>query len=510
MTSFLKNLTTQRLMVIILFLLLFGMVGAPIDTDTWWHLRSGDYILANRRVPLTDPFSFTKRDQPWIDQSWGSQVIMVGFYRVFGGTGLAGDTGNIGLAVYMLLLAVGGIVLVYRMCEGNVYTKAAIIILAAATASIFWSARPQMMSFFLSAVVLYLLYLYRHKQVDRLWLIPILMVIWVNLHSGFAIGFILLLGTIAGEVLGKLFGLTAPSGPLPASSEGKLPSSLLWRQIGKLALITILSAVLLVINPNTTQMWTYPFKTVGIGALQQFIQEWASPNFHIRGTWPFLFMLLAMFAVLGLSTRRIDCTDLVLVCGTAFMALYAGRNIATFAIVAAPVLSRHLNIVLEDHGWRLMKARPVRGIALILNVTILLGVLLGVGLKIALTLHPKAVAEAQANALPVRAAAYLNAAKPAGPMFNSYNWGGYLMFAAPEYPVFVDGRTDLYDDALLNQWLRTMLGDDWHQTFEQWHIRLAVIEKDSALAKLLRHESSWKEVYTDQQASIFQLQASTP
>ncbi len=490
----LKNLTTQRLMVAILFILLFAMaVRIPLDTDTWWHLRSGEYILAHRSVPLTDPFSLTRLDQPWIDHSWGSQIIMYGFYRLFGGAGQPGDGGNVGLAVYTALLATAGMVFVYQMCEGNVYLRAFVVILAAATAAVFWSARPQMTSFFLSTVILYLLYLYKRRRVDRLWLIPIIMLIWVNLHSGFAIGFILLFGTIAGEVLGRLF-------------DGKNPDVLTWPHIGKLVAITVLALVVLVVNPNTTQMWTYPFRTVGIGVLQQYIQEWASPDFHRRETWPFVLMLLGTLAAVGLSGKRIDWTDLVLVGGTAFMSLYAGRNISTFAVVAAPVLSRHVNVILEERGLRLPRTRPARGIALVVNWLLLLIVILGAGGKIVLALNPKAVAEAQIEGLPVKAAAYLNEHKLAGPMFNSYNWGGYLMFAAPEYPVFVDGRTDLYDDALLTQWLQTMQGDHWQDTFAQWNIRLAVIERDSSLAKLLRQEPAWKEVYQDNQASIFQRQ----
>ncbi len=487
----LRNLNTQRLMVAILFILLFALaVRIPLDTDTWWHLRSAEYILNHRAVPLTDPFSFTRLDQPWIDHSWGSQLIMYGFYRLFGGTGQPGDGGNIGLAVYTALLATVGVAFVYRMCDGNVYLRAFVVVLAAATAAVFWSPRPQMMSFFLSTVVLYLLYLYTRRHIDRLWLIPVIMVIWVNMHGGFAIGFILLLGTIAGEILGRLF-------------DGKNPEVLAWRQIGKLVAITIISGLVLVINPNTTQMWGYPFRTVGIGVLQQYIQEWASPNFHGRETWPFVFMLLGTLAAVGLSNKRMDWTDLVLTSGTAFMSLYAGRNISTFAIVAAPVLSRHLNAILGERGLRLARPRPPRGFTLALNYLILLLVILGAVLKIALALNPKAVAAAQVDTFPVGAVAYLNDAKPAGPMFNSYNWGGYLMFAAPEYPVFVDGRTDLYDDDLLTQWLQTTQGDGWQQTFDQWHIRLAVIEHDSGLAKLLRQNAAWREVYQDKQASIF-------
>ncbi len=483
--SDLKNLNTQRLMIVVLFALLFALaVRIPLDTDTWWHLRSGQYILDHRAVPLTDPFSLTRRNQPWIDHSWGSQLILLGFYTV---------GGMAGLAIYTALLATAGMVFVYLMCEGNVYLRAFVVIVAAATAAVFWSPRPQMMSFFLSAVVLYVLHLYKRRKVDQLWLIPALMVLWVNAHGGFAIGFILLFGTIAGEVLGRLF-------------DSNNPDVLAWRQIRRLAAITIIAGLVLAINPNTIQMWGYPFRTVGIGVLQNFIQEWASPNFHGRETWPFIFLLLGTFAAVGLARKRLDWTDLTLTAGTAFLSLYAGRNISTFALVAAPVLSRHANAWLEERGLRLARPRPARGFALVLNWAILALVILGVWLKIAATLNPKLVAEAQADSLPVRAAAYLNEHQPAGPMFNSYNWGGYLMFAAPEYPVFVDGRTDLYDDELLTQWLKTMSGGEWRKTFDEWQINLAVIEWDSALAKLLRQDADWKEVYQDGQASIFERQ----
>ncbi len=479
-------------MVAILFILLFAMaVRTPTDTDTWWHLRTADTMLANHAVPLTDPFSLTRAGQPWIDQSWGSQLIMIGFYRLFGGAGQLGDGGNLGLAVYMALLATGGMTFVYLMCEGNVYLRALVLILGTATAAVFWSPRPQMTSFFLSAVVLYLLYLYKRRHIDRLWLIPVLMVFWVNLHSGFAIGFILLAGVIAGEILGRIF-------------DAQNPDVLTWPQIGKLIAITVIAAVALVINPNTTQMWGYPFRTVGIGVLQQFIQEWASPNFHQRETWPFVIMLLGTLAAVGLSGKRIDWTDLTLVSGTAFLSLYAGRNISTFAVVAAPVLSRHLNAILEAQGIRMQRARPPRGLAIVLNWALLALIIFGAGFKIAVATNPKTVITAQTDALPVKAVEYLNQAKPAGPMFNTYNWGGYLMFAAPEYPVFVDGRTDLYDDEILSQWLDAETGRNWQPVFEKWNIQLAVIERDSTLAQLLRKEPAWKEVYQDTQASIFQ------
>lgn len=229
----------------------------------------------------------------------------------------------------------------------------------------------------------------------------------------------------------------------------------------------------------------------------------------MRETWPLLIMLFGILAAAGFSKRGWDWTDLALTCGTAFMALIWQRNFSVFAVAAAPVLSRHLSTILDNAGWKLAKSRPVRGPLLALNWILLGVILLGALFKVYIALNTRTVTQAQLDLLPVRAATYLNQAMPPGPMFNTYNWGGYLMFATPEYPVFIDGRTDLYDDALLTQWRNAMAGTGWRDTFAQWKIRLVVIEHDTPLAAILRAEPGWRETYSNSQASIFQSTAGT-
>lgn len=483
------TLNTRRLAGAILFVLLFAMaVRIPTDTDTWWHLRTGNWMAANGQIPLTDPFSHTRLNTPWIDHSWGAQVIMTAAYNLFGGPEGAGVWG---LALYTAALATAGMAFAFLMSDGDVFIRAFVIVFGAAAAAVFWSARPQMMSFAFSGALLYLLHLYKRQKVDRLWLIPVFMVFWVNLHGGFSIGFILIGGFLIGEVLGRLF-------------DSKNPAVLSWAALGRLVVFTVIAAVVLVLNPNTTQMWGYPFRTFGIGALQDFIQEWASPNFHGRETWGFLILLLGTITALGVSGKRAEWSDLTLLCGTCFMALYAGRNVSTFALVATPILARHGTAWLADHGWRMTRPRPARRGMLLLNWLLLALVCLGAGLKIAATLLPAGVEAATRAVLPVEAADFLRRAKPEGVLFNSYNWGGYLMFAAPEYPVFVDGRTDLYDDAFLREWLKAAQGQGWEATFAKYGITLAVIERDSLLAEALRRTEGWQEIHSDPLTAIFQ------
>lgn len=476
-----RHLTTERAMQAILFILLFALATRiPVDTDTWWHIRSGEHTLTQGMI-YQDPFSHTFAGENWINHSWGSQIILYALWQI---------GGNVALSLYTALMATLGMVFVYRASAGNTYLRAFVMILAGAAAAVFWSARPQMLSFMLSALVIDLLYRHKRQKKDHLWWIVPLMLVWGNLHAGFSIGFIFIGAMIAGETVNLLL-----------NREGE--HNIGWKGIRKLIVVGLLSAAALVVNPYGLNMLLVPFQTVSIGSLRDFIQEWGSPNFQERQTWPFLFMIFALFGAAWAGRRKFDWTDYLLMIGTMFMSFLAGRQIAVFAVAAAPILTFDLAHLLESRGWMLRSAPVARPAQARLNLALIGLVLLGALSYMLATLTPVSVAKAQSEFLPVDAAAYLNEANPPGPMFNSYNWGGYLMFAAPQYPVFVDGRTDLYGE-FLRKWLRAALGgSDWREILEEYAIRLVVVEKGSGLEMNLREEPGWRLDYEDDLAVIF-------
>jgi hypothetical protein len=478
-----RQLTIKRAAAIIIFALLFALATRiPVDTDIWWHLRAGDYTLTHGMI-YADPFSFTKAGIEWINHSWGSQIILYGIWQL---------AGTFGLAIYTAGLATAGMWFVYRMSSGNVYLRGFALVVGAATAAVFWSPRPQMISFFLSTVILYLLYLQKRQKIDRLWLIPIIMGIWGNLHAGFSIGFIFLAGSIAGEVLGNIF-----------NRKGETVVS--WAGVRKLVLVTIVSVVAICINPYGLKMLTVPFQTISIGALQNFIQEWNSPNFHQHEVWPFAFLILALFGAAGASQKKLDWTDFILSAGTTFMGLLAGRNIAVFAVVATPVLTHHLNDILAERGWNLRPVQRVTPGQARLNTILVTVILLGALAKVLLVLDTKSVNQAEQDYLPVDVTRYLKGANLPGPMFNSYNWGGYFIYNLPDQPVFVDGRTDLYgDDFLSHDYLQTATGaPGWQDTLDRYKINFVVVEAGSGLDRSLRMQAGWKLDYEDKLAVVF-------
>jgi len=187
------------------------------------------------------------------------------------------------------------------------------------------------------------------------------------------------------------------------------------------------------------------------------------------------------------------------------MSLMAGRNIALFAVVAAPVLTRHADHWLTEQGWQLQPTREVRGPLLLLNWLLLAVIGAGVLVKVVAVLNTDTVRDAQEMLLPVEVGMLLDDSPPPGLMFNSYNWGGYLMFAAPDVPVYVDGRTDLYDDEFLRDYLDiAFVHEGWRERLDEQQIGFVVIEAESTLAMMLRQEPGWQETRLDAgRSSVF-------
>ncbi len=482
------QLNFHRLVVAIMLLGLLAMAArVAVDSDTWWHLRAGAWMLEHGQVLDHDVFTNTFAGQPWSYPAWLSQTT---FYLIFNRFGYAG------LNWLTALCVVAAFALVYAASTGGVYVRALAVLLGAATSAVFWAARPHMASLVLGAAFLLILELYRRRQRNVLWLLPPLMALWANLHPGFAIGFIFIGLVLAGETVRALLGQQR------------------WRAVGMLAGIGLACALALLLTPYGPSLIFFPFKTVAISTLRDGIQEWQSPNFHLRGQQVFLLLWLLTLAAVGFSRQPIDATDLILYSGTLYLALLAGRNLALFALVAPPIISRHGTAALEAvrtqawpawlTRWRRDPSPPMKQAGL-LNRLILALVAVAVLLKVAVTSDPTLNATEATRNMPVAAADFLAQQTLPGPLYNPYEWGGYLEWRLyPAYPIFVDGRTDLYPDSFFRDYLRLAAGaPGWEALLDRYDIRLVLAPTGSTLAGLVRAAPGWTQLYADQVAVVF-------
>ncbi len=472
------KLTFRQVFPLAFFLMIFALAvrqSAFIDPDLWWHLQTGQDIVASRAIPQTDIYSFTRAGSEWVTHEWLSEVLIYAVYRVSGWAGLlAVFSGFITAAFY----------LVYRRSTGKPYIAAFAILLAVAASSPLFGVRPQMITLLLASTFIAFLTSYSNDGKSRrlFWMVP-LMLLWVNLHAGYALG----LGLIGLYLVSIAFDRK-------------------WDLIPRLLMTLIACAAVVPLNPNGFRMFSYPLETLRSPSMAAFIQEWASPNFHQPMFLPLALFIFLLVAVLALSSKRLRASEVFLLFVTGLAALRSARHIPIFALIATPIFAQQVWELIVARGWELRLIAPQGSeprTAVLLAVLLLLAPAV---LDIALIKHfvtNQAVYEAKNY--PQAAVNFLESKKLPGPIYNRYGWGGYLIRRFHgAYPVYIDGRADVYGDQFMYEAFNTYDGGTgWFEPLDRLSIRTVLISPDAPLASLLRNDQEWLKVYEDEQAIIF-------
>lgn len=517
-------MTTRRLFVAILFVALFVMTAREIsDPDFWWHLSTGKYIVATQSIPHTDSFSFTQAGQPWVTHEWLSEVLMYGLFLVG--------------SYPLLILTFSAIItlsfaLVYARSQGKPYVATVALLLTALATSPTWGVRPQMISLLLMSVFLSVLdgafprptgekldevqaiprpagerlgegQVYLHpnslpssEREKLIWLLPPLMILWVNLHSGYALGLAIIAVYLFGEIVSQVTN----------SNLRFTLYDLRTSRLAQLAVVFVLCVVAVLFNPNGATMFVYPFETLTSPTMQAYIQEWFSPDFHQIEFQPFAWLMLATMASIALSGKRATLTQTLLLIGTGYAAFRSARNIPLFAIVAAPILAEHLWYIFEARFRSMNKSQPriTRGIAIV-NWLLLAVIVLAGLLRIAMVVSNQR--EVERSKFPAAAVDFLQTQKIADALYDSYGWGGYLIWRLyPQARVFIDGRADVYGDKFIEDvYLKAYRGGaDWREPLDHYAVRVVLIEPDAPLASQLAQDGAWRKTYEDKQAVVYQ------
>lgn len=485
----LEALDTRRLMLLVLLLCIFFMASREVtDPDFWWHLRTGQHILEAKSIPRQDIFSYTLPNQPWITHEWLTEIILYLIYSV---------SGQEGLILTFAAVITGAFALLYLQCPGRPYLAAFVIILAAITSAVTWGVRPQMFSLFLSSAFLYILHSYKRGRKKIIWLLPPLMVLWANLHGSFFLGLVFPSVHIVGATIANLY-------------SGSDEQSLAWSDVRRLLIVTLITGLAPLANPNGIRLLLYPFGTLGSPAMQAYIMEWFSPDFHQIQFQPLALFILLIVVALGLSRRAPSATGFLFLVGFGYASLRSARHIPFFALTASPVLAAQLLHVWQRSKWsrRFTPTRRQSGTTyLILNWLLLSLVILGGAIKVGLTLSGNTAA--QKDAFPVEAVDFIEDQHITGNMYNLYHWGGYLAWRLyPDQKVFIDGRADVYGDAFIDQYLQVyQLREDWEEPLDAHQVTLAIVEDGSPLSTVLNGTPQWERRYADQTAVIFVRQA---
>jgi hypothetical protein len=478
-------LTIRRLFFILLFLGLFLMTLRPIaDPDFWWHLRTGQLIAQTHAIPLADPFSFTNTGKPWVAHEWLSELL---FYGLF-------DLGGYGLLIFIFsILITAAFLLTYMSCprESRPYVAGFSLILGAIATAPTWGVRPQMISLFFSSLFLYLL--------DRFWIeaklkfvipLPLLTLAWVNFHAGYFLG----LGIVAIYIVGGGIDLLKAELQKTEARAGTTLKSLLV-----LCSVLVLSILTTFANPNGLHILLYPFQTLTSLAMQQFILEWFSPDFHLLEWQPLAWFILALIGAGMLGRKTISPTKILLTMIFGYAALRSMRHVPLFAIVCIPILAEQISNLVNIDSVAKKSSLLRNWIALIL----LASFVLLVGLRFVQIVQRQP--QSEINSFPKGAVDWIQENQPPGTLFNSYAWGGYIIWRLfPHYLVYIDGRADLYGDDFMYSYAQIYRGQaGWQQVLASQSVNLVLVEPQSELANFLRQSSDWEIEFEDQISVLF-------
>ncbi|HXC68710.1 MAG TPA: hypothetical protein VN644_01995, partial [Pyrinomonadaceae bacterium] len=369
-------------------------------------------------------------------------------------------------------------------CTGKPYIAAATILLAVVASSPLFGVRPQMITLLFASIFITLLTQYSSDGLPKplYWMAP-LMLLWVNFHAGYALGLgLIVLYTISLAIDRK------------------------WSLIPRLGLMLIACTAVVPLNPNGFRMFSYPLETLRSPSMAAFIQEWASPDFHKAMFLPLALFLFVLFGALALSPKRARAGEVFLVFVTGLAALRSARHIPIFALIAAPILAEQVWALISARGWDVRLLAPEGSTPRSAVVFALLLLLAPAALDVALIKHFVSNQPAyEAMNYPRAAVDFLAKKQLPGPVYNRYGWGGYLIRRLHgEYPVYIDGRADVYGDKFMYEAFNTHDGrNGWEESLNKFSIRTVLIEPDVPLASLLRSDEQWQKVYEDQQAVIF-------
>ena len=466
---------------------------ASVHGDLWWYLAAGRLMTQTHELARADAFTHTFHGAPWVNLEWLTQVLFYNVYRL-------GENGITVLRV-VLVFAIFGVAL--RSCverSRSWLISLLVVALGAWACKPLLDARAQLFTFLNAALLLWILHRYRRRgQWGPLLALPVLFGIWTQLHFGYALGLLILLGNLLAESGKRLLHLPE--------------DALTWRRIGLLAGVTVLSAGAVLANPWTVEAYVEPLSLVlapGGTSPWMDVAEWRPPRFGVaepgnpQAFWLQLGLLAAACApIAGVAWRRFDLNDVGLAAVLAVgFALQHRRFIPLFVILTLPLLAFAL------HFWAERWATEGRRRALAVGAWLVLLAVVPVRAQ-ALAARYGQDGLFRVNTgidfFPEEAVRFLREIAIPGRMFNLYSWGGYLAYHLPEKPTFIDGRSIIFDSGFYVRYDAARQGvAGWRRFLERHGVTFALLQvaRNDGLIKAMIADPEWTLLYFHDESAV--------
>jgi hypothetical protein len=471
----------HAVLFIILFLsaLTVGPRMLNIDGDLPRHLLMGQFVLETGAPPTQEIFSYVYEGRAYTPQEWLAGVIYYIAYLLLGLNGVV-------LLASILISAT--FTLLYEEAASQNSERLLtflLMILGALATSIHWVPRPHLFTMLFLAIWLILVQRLFQGSSVRVWIFPVLMVLWANIHGEFIAGFLVLAAYLSGWIWQFLFDRSTAS----ASTGRRLLSAFL------------LSLPASMLSPAGFQTWDIVFGYVRNRYLLSRIVETRPPDFTRGEYLPLLLLLGISILFLGLRKAKFSPAHFFLVAGFGIMSLLAARNAHLAGVVLPFILSRALEgkeglplLTKFEAGIQQIERRVSGGLVPMLLVilcgaTLLAGPLAGFN-------------RFEPSVFPVQAVMWLEDHPQEGRMFNAFDWGGYILLHLwPDQKTFIESHTDVTGEATQKYEAVLTLQEGWEKIFEEYSVTWAILPPDWPLTRELTGQG-WDTVYEDGTAVI--------
>ncbi|GBQ28507.1 hypothetical protein HLH34_11095 [Gluconacetobacter azotocaptans] len=439
------------------------------DGDSFWHIAAGNWILHHRAVPHADPFSATFAQHPWVAHEWLSELLMAAAFDVARWDGVLVLTGlafalTCGMVAAFVARRAGGL--------------AAIVTTMLAMACTFPSllARPHLLALpCLAAWTIALLRARESGTAPPPLSVLTVMLLWANLHGSFAFGLALAIP----------FAIEAVIDSRTDPEADPIPTALHWGRF------ILLSTATSLVTPNGRQGLLFPFRLVRMPQLAG-IGEWQP--MHFATIQPLEYALFAILYVSMTRTVRVPAIRLLVLMGLLYLALRHERDQMVAGVVGALILARPLGRAVTHDSTTSAVPRAARPCLFAGTIAFAL-------LTMGRTFHPFVLRDRQSA--PVSALLHVPADLARQPVFNSYAFGGYLIFSGIR--PFIDGRADMYGAAFMTAYQAAMDMSDrdaFARIVARHGIRWTILPPGAPLVGLLDTLPGWRRMYADKIAVI--------
>ena len=481
------------------------------DASIGWHIRNGERMLRTHSITRTDPFSVTMAGHTWYAWEWLYDAKIAAIHHWMGLNGVVFFNAVIIALTFALTL---------RLClqrGADLPVAALLLALSLGVSMIHLFARPHVLSWLFTVIWFQLLDSSESGDGGgsrrRLWYLPALMLLWVNVHGGFVLGFALL----------GLYLLSAAVRyyRCPRGEERRR----LAQRLRTLGTVTVVSLAASLINPYGYELHLHIYRYLTSRWLMNHIDEFLSPNFHGVAQQCFVAILLITIAALAVARSKPSLSRVFVLLLATYSGLYAARSLPVssllLTLIVAPLWTQGLTEARDNPNlslrlraflsrWRAFTGRvgqvelgfrghvwPVAAVFLGLMVCAHQG-------KLRSTQWINAHFDPEH--LPVQAAEAIVQRGLREPIFAPDSWGGYLIYRLyPQYKVFVDDRHDFYGEDFLRDYLKTIrLTPEWDKFLNEKHVNWALLPTGSSLANMLEETAQWNVVYRDGTAVLLE------